>query len=153
GEVRPLPNHQLLLEVRRVNLARGLVRGGYRVAGNDRIALFDSVTSLIAADLRVRPPVGSLAEISTRSPIAYRLYEEGLREFYHSDGSSAAPLFRSAVREDSTFAMATYFAWRTALTLNDTAEHTLGLRAVTLASRASQRDRLLILMNVPDAGL
>lgn len=148
GEVRPLPNHQLMLEVRRVDIARGLVRRGYRVTGGDRLALFDSVTSLIAADLRVRPPTGSLAEISTRSPIAYRLYEEGLREFYQFDGFTAARLFRSALREDSTFAMAAYYAWRAGILTNDPAQEALARRAVALASRASERDRLLILTNI-----
>lgn len=148
GEVRPLADHQLLLEVRRVNLARGLVRRGYRVTGSDRIALFDSVTSLIAADLSVQSAVGSLAEISTRSPIAYRLYEEGLREFYQSDGYTSARLFRSALQEDSTFAMAAYYAWRAATITGDTTQTALGSRAIALASRASQRDRLLILTHI-----
>src|SRR5215470_4115328 len=113
GELIPLPNGQLRLEVRRVELARGLVRSGYRISGADRIALFDSMTTSIAADLRFEAPNGSLADVSTRSPIAYRLYEEGLRVLQY-DAYAANNLFHAAIREDSTFAMATYYAWRAA---------------------------------------
>ncbi|HET8774228.1 MAG TPA: bacterial transcriptional activator domain-containing protein, partial [Thermoanaerobaculia bacterium] len=144
GEIRPLAGGLLVLDIRRVSIPRGLVRAGYRINGNNRIALFDSVTSLIAADLRVHPPVGSLAEVSTRSPLAYRLYEEGLREYYRQDAYTAARLFQSALREDSTFAMAAYYAWRTALFTSDTSVTTLGKVAIALAARASPRDRLLI---------
>ena len=148
GELIPLPDRQLRLEVRRVDITRGLVRGAYRISGSDRIALFDSVTSLIAADLRVGVPTGSLGEVSTRSPIAYRFYEEGLRAFHQFDAVTAARLFRAAVREDSTFAMATYYAWRSAVASADPAQTELANRAVALASHASPRDRLLILTHL-----
>lgn len=144
GEVRPLPDHRLLLEVRRVSLAKGLVRRGYRVTGPDRLALFDSMTSAIAADLRVRPPERSLAEVSTRSLTAYRLYEEGLRAHYQFDGRMAARLFESALREDSTFAMAAFYAWRVAVLTADSAQSTLAKRALALAPRAPDRDRMLM---------
>jgi DNA-binding SARP family transcriptional activator len=151
GELTPLPERQLRLEIRRVDITRGLVRGGYRVSGTDRIALFDSVTSLIAADLRVGAPAGSLGEVSTRSAIAYRFYEEGLRAFYQFDMYSASRSFRAAIREDSAFAMATYYAWRSAVSIGDATQYALAARAVALASRASPRDRLLILTHVGQA--
>ncbi|MGE5101150.1 MAG: BTAD domain-containing putative transcriptional regulator, partial [Deltaproteobacteria bacterium] len=148
GELIPLPDRQLRLEIRRVDIARGLVRGGYRVSGGDRIALFDSVTALIAADFRVGAPTASLADVTTHSPIAYRFYEEGLRAFYQFDVYAASRLFRSAIREDSTFAMATYYAWRAAVATGDSSQNWLGERAAQLASHASDRDRLLILTHV-----
>ena len=148
GELIPLADKQLRLEVRRVDIGRGIVRGGYRVSGADRIALFDSVTSLIAADLRLGAPTGSLAEVTTRSPIALRYYEEGLRAFYQFDTYAANRLFRAAIQEDSSFAIATYYAWRAAILLGDTSQTTLANRAVALASRASPHDRLLILTHV-----
>src|SRR5262249_24104160 len=70
GELIPLPDKQLRLEIRRVDMARGLVRRGYRLSGTDRVALFDSVTALVAADFRMNAPSGSLAEVTTQSPIA-----------------------------------------------------------------------------------
>ena len=148
GELIPLPAKNLRLEVRRVDVTRGLVRGGYRITGSDRIALFDSVTALIAADFRVGAPTRSLADVTTRSPIAYRFYEEGLRAFYQFDIYAASRLFQSAVREDSTFAMATYYAWRVAKELGDSSEPRLADRALALASRAPPHDRLLILTHV-----
>lgn len=148
GELIPLPDGRLRLELRRVDIDRGLVRGGYQLNGADRMALFDSVTVLIAADFRVAAPTGTLAEVSTRSPIAYRLYEEGLRAFYQFDAYAAHRLFQEAVREDSTFAMATYYAWQSARAVNAANQDDLADRAVALAARASERDRLLILTHV-----
>ena len=148
GELMPLAGGSLRLEVRRVEIARGLVRGGYRVSGSDRIALFDSVTTLIAGALRVDAPAGSLAEVTTRSPMAYRFYEEGLRAYYQYDTYAANRLFQSAVREDSTFAMAAYYAWHTARSVLDPNDATLAARAVQLASHAPPRERLLILAHV-----
>ncbi len=151
GELIPLASNQLRLEVRRVGIDRGLVRGGYRVSGNDRITLFDSITSLIAADLRLGAPTGSLAEVSTRSSVALRYYEEGLRAFDQFDVADASRLFRAAIAEDSTFAMATYYAWRSAVALGDTNQYALAQHAVSLASRASTHDRLLIITHVGHA--
>ena len=148
GELMPLADRQLRLEVRRVDIGRGVVLGGYRVSGNDRIALFDSVTALIAADFRVGAPTGSLAEVSTRSPVAYGFYEEGLRALYQYDAFAANRLFQLAVREDSNFAMAVYYAWRAARMIEDPVWTKLSDRALLLASRAPPRDRLLIMAHV-----
>ncbi len=148
GELIPLSGGQLRLQARRVSLDRGLVRSGYRIVGTDRMALFDSVTSLIAAELRVAPPARSLAEVSTSSPVAYRFYEEGLRAFFQFDAASANRLFRAAIHEDSSFAMATYYAWRSAIMTGADDQVALSERAEALASRASPRDRLLILTHV-----
>ncbi|HYD55186.1 MAG TPA: BTAD domain-containing putative transcriptional regulator, partial [Gemmatimonadaceae bacterium] len=148
GEMSRVGAEGLRLEVRRVDTRSGLVSGAYRIEGRDRIALLDSLTALVAADLRLHAPAGSLADVSTRSPIAYRLYEEGLRAFYQFDASSAARLFRAAIREDSTFAMATYYAWRTATMSADSSQYQLADRAMLLAARAPARDRLLIRAHV-----
>jgi hypothetical protein len=148
GELIPIAGQQLRLEIRRIDLTRGLVRGGYAVSGSDRLELFDSVTTLVAADLRVGAPTISLADVATHSPIAYRMYEEGLRAYYQFDLLAANRLFRAAVREDSGFAMAAYYAWRSSVAANDTDQITLSKRAVALASHASDRDRLLILTHV-----
>jgi tetratricopeptide (TPR) repeat protein len=86
--------------------------------------------------------------VTTRSPIAYRFYEEGLRAIYQFDSYAAFRLFQSAIREDSTFAMATYYAWRSARAIGEPSDARLADRAVALASRASLRDRLLILAHV-----
>lgn len=149
GEVIPLGAGRLRLEIRRVDVASGLVRAGYRVSGGDRVALFDSVTALIAADLRVPAPNTSVAEISTRSPVAYRLYEEGLRALYQFHNvDEAYRLLREASREDSTFVAAAYHTWRIARLTAQPDEARLAERALALASRASPRDRLLIVTHI-----
>lgn len=148
GELSPVGRDELRLEVRRVDMRTGIVRGAYRIEGSERIGLLDSLTTLIAADLHLGAPAGSLADVSTSSPIAYRLYEEGLRAFHQFDAPVAARLFRAAIREDSSFAMATYYAWRTAGLLADSAHPALAERAMRLASRAPPRDRLLVRAHV-----
>ena len=148
GEFVPLPDHQLELDVRRVNLARGLVRGGYRVTGSDRVALLDSVTTLIALDLGVRAPYGSAIQVSTRSAVAFRLYEEGLRSLFQFDAPAAGRLFRAALREDSTFALAAYYAWRAGVESSDPLQNKLADKAMALAPTAPPRDRLLIVTHV-----
>ena len=148
GEFIALPNHVLQLDARRVDVKHRLVRAGYRVSGVDRIALLDSVTSLIAADLGAGAPRAPLTQVSTRSPVAFRLYEEGLRAFFQFDAPAASHLFHAAMREDSTFAMAVYYAWRAAAMVDDSTQLQLALRAPTLASNAPTRDRLLIVTHV-----
>ncbi len=148
GELIPLADRKLRLELRRVDVDSGRVRGGFQLEGADRIALFDSAAALIADQFRVEGPTQSLADVSTRSPIAYRLYEEGLRDFYQFDAYSANRLFRAAVREDSSFAMAVYYAWRSAVAVNDTDQVRLAKLALALAPRASEHDGLLIRTHV-----
>ncbi|MEP6619781.1 MAG: BTAD domain-containing putative transcriptional regulator [bacterium] len=145
GELIPLAGGRLRLDLRRVDVARGVIRSGYEITGTDRIAMFDSATTLLSSQLGIRAPTGSVADVSTRSPLAFRSYEEGLRRLAQGDHAAALTLFREATREDSAFAMATYFAWRTANFLaHDAESDSLWKRALRLASRASERDRLII---------
>jgi DNA-binding SARP family transcriptional activator len=148
GELIPLGANRLRFELRRLDIPRGIVRAGYQIDGTDRMALFDSVAVLIASDLGVAPPSRSLAEASTRSPIAYRLYEEGLRALTQQDSKTAYRLFSAAVREDSTFVMATYYRWRSEIKLNLPEQYSTPDRLLGLASHAADRDRLLILTHV-----
>lgn len=90
----------------------------------------------------------SAAESGTSSPLAKRIYEEGLRAFYQSDPASASRLFMAALKEDSSFVMATYFAWRSEVATNGPAQDALADRAISLAASAPERDRLLIVAGV-----
>jgi DNA-binding SARP family transcriptional activator len=148
GELIPLADRSLRLNIRRVEMSRGIVRGAYEITGRDRIALFDSATALIAHDFRLAAPTRSLADVSTRSPLAYRLYEEGLRAFYQSDAATANRLFHSAVREDSSFAMAVYYAWRSSVMVGGLDQDSLAQLALRVSSHASDRDGLLIRTHV-----
>ena len=47
---------------------------------------------------------GSVAEATTSSPVAQRLYQEGLRAYARFNATAAQQLMRAALKEDSTFA-------------------------------------------------
>ncbi|MFN0178480.1 MAG: tetratricopeptide repeat protein, partial [Gemmatimonadales bacterium] len=143
GELVPAVGGQLRLDLRRIEIGRGAVRGGYSVSGTDRLALIDSVTLLLAADLRIGPPRRPLADVTPRSPVALRLYEEGLRAYAQAELEVALRLFREALMEDSTFAMAAYYTYRLNIGFNGR-DPELASRALRLAVRAPDRDRLII---------
>ncbi len=132
------------LDLRRVDLATGSIKQTHSVAGGTVFELADSGTARLAADFGERSPVGSVADVMTRSMSAYRLYEQGLRAYYANDLRAAKPLFEAAMAEDSTFAMAVYYA-----ALSETENRRLVLQrfrlAVQLASRTTDRERLTIL--------
>jgi tetratricopeptide (TPR) repeat protein len=135
---------RLRLDLRRVDLASGAVLRAYTVEGPDLFALADSGTAQLVGDIGGTAPSSSLADVSTRSVTAYRLYEEGLRAFYQSDVPAAERLFQSALQEDSAFAMAQYY-YSQSVTQGTRSDALSRLkRAVDLAERASDRERLLI---------
>jgi tetratricopeptide (TPR) repeat protein len=127
-----------------VEIATGIVRGAYRVQANDRYALVDSMTASIANDLRLRSPVSSVAEATSASPVAYRLYEEGLRSLYQYDYSAALRLFAAALEADSTFAMAAYYNAVLQPTGDAEGETSRYARALRLAARLPDRERLVV---------
>ena len=142
GRLLSGPQWGLAMEIQRVDLESGVVKGAYRVAANDRYALIDSMTAAIARDLRLSSPAGSVSDATTDSPIAYRLYEEGLRAYYQYDDNAARRLMQAALEEDSTFAMAAYYD---ALLVAPYADVVIPrARALRLASRAPERERLRI---------
>jgi len=135
----------LRLDLRRVDLGNGAVLQAYTCQGADLFALADSSTGELVRDLGVSAPTGSLADVSTRSVSAYRAYEAGLGRFYSGDVAAAEQLFAEALRADSNFAMAAYYH-----AISENAGDRPELfrrfrRAVLLAEKASDRERLLIL--------
>lgn len=145
GELAFAPDGGLRLELRRIDLVTGVVRHGYSVRAFDRYAAVDSATAAIAEDFGLSAPTKPIAEVSTSSPFAYRLYEEGLRAFYQYDVPAAYRLMLAALEEDSTFAMAAYYAWRSGISVDPRTESAQRERVVRLAPRATDRERLLIL--------
>ena len=141
GRLLAGPQWSLAMEIQRVDLATGIVKSGYRVAANDRYGLIDSMTAAIARDLQLGSPSGSVSDATTESPMAYRLYEEGLRAYYQYDAAAALRLMQSALKEDSTFAMAAYYD--ALLAPDDKIQRRE--RALRLAARAPERERLHIM--------
>ncbi|HWA59086.1 MAG TPA: BTAD domain-containing putative transcriptional regulator [Gemmatimonadales bacterium] len=135
---------QLRLDLRRVDLASGAVLHAYTIQAPDLFALADSGTGRLVNDLGGRAPEGSLADVSTRSVDAYRAYEAGLRTFYEGHTAEAEKLFAEAIAKDSAFAMAQYYYSLATSTGSRVELSTRLQRAVELAERASDRERLLI---------
>jgi DNA-binding SARP family transcriptional activator/TolB-like protein len=133
---------RLRLDLRRTDLATGQVRSAHTVEGVDLFDLVELGTRELVTGLGLTAPSGSLATVSTGSIVAYRLYEEGVRAYYRGETTGAGQLFDAALREDSAFAMAAYYA---ALAAPDRASRFARMqRALALSRRASERERLLI---------
>ena len=134
----------LRLDLRRVDIGSGAVRGALTVEGADLFAVADSGTARLLALLGAGAPPGSIADVSTRSEVAYRLYDQGVRAYFGRSPAGAVRLLDEALRADSGFAMAAYYR---ALALREMAgsDAVPALRlAARLADRAGARERLLI---------
>ncbi len=86
-----------------------------RVPGGEQgiFAAVDSLTAalrdgLAQAGFGVKQKPVDIAELTTRSPAAYRAYTRGLDLLYRGDMDPAVDAFRGAVEADSTFALAWY---------------------------------------------
>ncbi|MGH7444829.1 MAG: BTAD domain-containing putative transcriptional regulator, partial [Longimicrobiales bacterium] len=144
GAVYRLPDGRLRLDLRRLRLTDGQLLDTYRVTGSDPFELVDRATATLALDIG---GVGGrrlhVADVTTRSLVALRFYQEGLTPYFSGDPETAAQLFDAALEEDSTFAMAAYFAglaniseWPVMMAYLQQAER--------LAHRTTDRERLLI---------
>jgi len=143
GGLHALAGGRLLLDLRRIDLATGAIRTAYRLEGDDVFALVTQATEDLARNLD--HPSGRLdpADVSTRSLVAYRFYEEGLRSYGRADYRAAERLFDAALAEDSSFAMAAFYRLMTRIPLG-LAQPAEWDRVGQLASRAPERERLLI---------
>jgi DNA-binding SARP family transcriptional activator len=144
GALYRQPDGTLRLDLRRVDLDRGAVHGSYTVAGADPFSLVDKVTARVLADLRLPSRDLSVADATTRSLVAYRFYQEGLRAYYHGDDRGAKRLFDAALAEDSSFAMAAYYAGRSIHAADFSAYARYLAHARDLAEHVSEPERLLI---------
>ena len=134
----------LRLDLRRIDLATGVVSRAYSAEGTDLFSLVDSVTSQFASALGLPRPTRPLADVTTTSFAARRFYEHGMRWYYHGDVAVASRYFMAALDEDSTFGMAAFYA-STAGTISDRQRGVrLSALAAENASNAPERERLLI---------
>ncbi|HUP88570.1 MAG TPA: BTAD domain-containing putative transcriptional regulator [Longimicrobiales bacterium] len=132
---------EIRLALRRVRLSTGKVEKSYEVSSANVFRLVDEMADQIARSYHVDVPRQSVADVTTTSIVAYRFYEEGLRSFYRNDYAAAYRVFRAALEQDSTFAMAAYYASQSAMP--DEAKRLWGI-ALRLAEHAGDHDRLLI---------
>ena len=143
------------IEMRRLDLKRGILKAAYRTSAPTRFRLVDSVTAIVARNLELGGPSAPHADVTTSSVTAYRLYQEGLRAYYRFDNVLARQMMRAALEDDSTFAMAAYYD---ALLTDSPLSSAPSDRALRLAQRASERERLVItvdllsfILGAPDA--
>lgn len=136
----------LVLSLRRVKLRSGVLMQGYTVTAADRYGVIDSATGAIARDFKLSPPGDAVKSVRTASPVAYALYEEGLRALYMNDAAAAYRLMVAALEHDSSFAMAAHYSSLAARGLGREAEADRAIEiAEQLSARATDRERLLIL--------
>ncbi|MCI0436097.1 MAG: hypothetical protein L0271_21015 [Gemmatimonadetes bacterium] len=134
----------LRLDLRRVDLIRGVVRRSYSASGSNEFELADRVTAEIARGFSLAVPAVALAATGSGSLVARRFHEEGLRAYYGGEWRAAYQLFSTALAEDSSFAMAAYYAAKSVRPFDIDSEFVLLVRAEQLAHRAPERDRLII---------
>jgi tetratricopeptide (TPR) repeat protein len=80
---------------------------------------------------------------ASASVVAHRLFEEGLRAFHQQDLHAARRLFRAALTEDSTFALANYYALTTEWSLALPPDAAIEARLLHLVDRLPEPERLL----------
>lgn len=131
------------LDLRRADVATGAIIGVTSVTGHELFALADTATSQLVTSLGMRAALGSVSGVTTRSEAAYKLYSEGLRRQVVGDLAGAEPLFLSALREDSTFALAALYS---AMVYSGNSEESLRRwhLALDLSRGVSERERLII---------
>ena len=134
------------LDLRLVDLASGAVQRSWVLRAADPFALADSATSRLAAELRRPAPTGRTADYSSTSLIAQRYFDDGLRAYYRRDFATADALFGLALGEDTSFALALYYAAQTRNFLGSPSPEVqkLARRAKDAAEHGTRYERLLI---------
>ena len=146
GEIYPQADGWRL-DMRLVELGTGAVRRSWVVRARDAFGLADSATARLALELRRPAPAAGVAELSPTSLVARRYFDDGLRAYYRHDYPTADALFGLAVNEDSSFALALYYAVQTRTALGAPAAGVLALarQAQRAAQRGSGRYERLVL--------
>ncbi|MGH7449537.1 MAG: tetratricopeptide repeat protein, partial [Longimicrobiales bacterium] len=134
----------LRLQLQRVDLRSGAVRGTAVVDGTDVFELADRATAELATRLGRTAGELRVADVTTPSLAAYRFYEQGLRSLGAGDYERSLQLFDAALAEDSLFAMAALQAYNSAAALGRTAAGPSLDHLSSVAARAAERERLLI---------
>lgn len=144
GGLHRLGADRILFELRRVDLGTGEVRTAHRLEGTDPFELVGRATGEIAVSLGLDAHALDPADVSTRSLVAFRFYEEGLRAFSRGDFRGAEQLLDAALREDSLFALAAYYRWQARTRRGQPPAPGEVERLRALSTRAPDRERLLI---------
>ncbi|MGQ0561036.1 MAG: BTAD domain-containing putative transcriptional regulator, partial [Gemmatimonadota bacterium] len=128
------------LDLRRIDLRTGATRGAFSIESTEIFDLVDLATEWAAGEYGSQVPVTRYAA-TLSSVMAYRLYEQGLTAYYRNDVPTASRLFRTALEEDSTFAMAAFYLSKT---VDERERWALLERAERLSRSSFDRERLII---------
>jgi len=152
GSVHTAATGDVQLDLQMLDVTRGVVARVERVRGNDLFSAVDEATTAIAIAFGVAAPREKIADVTTTSLVAYRLYDNALHAYYDDEDVPAAfRLLKAALNEDSSFAMAAYYASLYAPSERERTE--LLERATRLAGRATDRERLLIAEGAAEWGI
>jgi serine/threonine protein kinase/tetratricopeptide (TPR) repeat protein len=140
----------LIVTFRLIDVHSGNILGSQRLSGfaPDRIfALVDTMAVLVNADLNV-PAAGpaearSVADVTTKSPEAYRSYIDGLGLLGKLYAQEAKAALARAIELDSNFAMAYYALARVAMQSSGDALSPI-TKAWEFKDRVTERERLII---------
>jgi serine/threonine protein kinase/tetratricopeptide (TPR) repeat protein len=140
----------LVVTFRLIDVRSGNILGSQRLSGfsADRIfALVDTMALLVNTDLKVpvAGPAGarSVADVTTKSPEAYRSYIDGLSLLDKLYAQEARAALTRAIELDSNFAMAYYALARAALQSTGDAASPI-TKAWQFRDRVTERERLII---------
>ncbi len=126
--------------------ASGKITASQRVTGEpdeDIFAVVDRLSKAIRDDMALPEAAGAeidrpVADVTTRSPEAYRYYTEGVDFLWKHYINEAEVYFRKSLEYDSTFAMAN---WALSYIMSEPEESNLMARAVRHSDKASDFER------------
>jgi DNA-binding SARP family transcriptional activator/tetratricopeptide (TPR) repeat protein len=133
----------LRLDLRRVRLSDAAVLSAHTVEALEAFSLVDLATVEVLRSLGISSDDFRVADVTTRSLVAFGFHQQGLRAYYRGELSTATGFFDAALEEDSTFAMAAYHA---SLSTSSEGTRSRGYleRALQMLQHATPRERLLI---------
>jgi len=138
---------ELRIDARVEDLAAGRVLLAESVRGKDPLALADDLAARIRTKLEVRPEgtIRRVADLTSSSIEAYRLYSQGLQAVRNTRTDDARDLFEQAIALDPSFAMA-YLQLSIADSFKGKLEeeHANLKRAEEHIDRLPERDALLV---------
>ena len=143
----------LAVTTRLIDVQTGKILGSQQVTNfksGQIFALVDSLASAIHANLQptttTPTEIKSVADVTTKSPEAYRAYVAGLELYDKLYITEATAAFSRAIEFDKSFAMAYYYLSVVQGFYGTTeASHRSLKRAVELADKTTERERLQIL--------
>ncbi len=146
-------NPTLAVTTNLINVKSGRVIGSQQLTNFSESQIFelvDSLSHLISNSLEPGASSGteirSVADVTTKSPEAYRAYVEGLNDYDKVYWKEANSAFQRAVGLDPSFAMAYFYLANTEIILGETGAFERAMqKAAEYSDKATERDRLQIL--------